>query len=97
MHRRCTRILSVREDSRVVSTASKAFLGQGRCGQSLDLLRKNGDFATLWRLSPDGEELDGGGAHVRECKIEKHYLEVDIKPCILRVNHINFLCHCQGR
>ncbi|CAA6664278.1 unnamed protein product [Spirodela intermedia] len=21
--------------------------------------RKNGDFAALWRLSPDGEELDG--------------------------------------
>ncbi|CAA7388861.1 unnamed protein product [Spirodela intermedia] len=28
--------------------------------------RKNGDFAALRRLSPDGEELDGGGAHVRE-------------------------------
>ncbi|CAA6674579.1 unnamed protein product [Spirodela intermedia] len=135
--------------------------------------RKNGDFATLWRLSPDGEELDGGGAHVRElhpqvcvarggssshlvrsqevatlqeeecktkwkikneveksliwkkkereqwadnrnlksasliwivplypftlnpfcctrCKIEKHYLEVDIKPCILRVVSLIF-------
>ncbi|CAA7411123.1 unnamed protein product [Spirodela intermedia] len=25
--------------------------------------RKNSDFAALWRLSPDGEELDGGGAH----------------------------------
>ncbi|CAA6674608.1 unnamed protein product [Spirodela intermedia] len=24
--------------------------------------RKNGDFAALRRLSPDGEELDGGGA-----------------------------------
>ncbi|CAA7393271.1 unnamed protein product [Spirodela intermedia] len=24
--------------------------------------RKNDDFAALWRLSPDGEELDGGGA-----------------------------------
>ncbi|CAA7411067.1 unnamed protein product [Spirodela intermedia] len=28
--------------------------------------RKNGDFAALRRLSPDGEELDGGGACVRE-------------------------------
>ncbi|CAA6672943.1 unnamed protein product [Spirodela intermedia] len=28
--------------------------------------RKNGNFAALRRLSPDGEELDGGGAHVRE-------------------------------
>ncbi|CAB1184485.1 unnamed protein product [Spirodela intermedia] len=28
--------------------------------------RKNGDFAALRRLSPDGEELDGGGARVRE-------------------------------
>ncbi|CAA7393088.1 unnamed protein product [Spirodela intermedia] len=28
--------------------------------------RKNGDFVALWRLSPDGEELDGGGAHVRD-------------------------------
>ncbi|CAA7401819.1 unnamed protein product [Spirodela intermedia] len=26
--------------------------------------RKNGDFAALWRLSPDGEELDRGGARV---------------------------------
>ncbi|CAA7405817.1 unnamed protein product [Spirodela intermedia] len=26
--------------------------------------RKNGDFAALRRLSPDGEELDGGGARV---------------------------------
>ncbi|CAA6673159.1 unnamed protein product [Spirodela intermedia] len=25
---------------------------------------KNGDFAALWRLSPDGEELDGGGRQV---------------------------------
>ncbi|CAA6674271.1 unnamed protein product [Spirodela intermedia] len=25
---------------------------------------KNGDFAALRRLSPDREELDGGGAHV---------------------------------
>ncbi|CAA6660751.1 unnamed protein product [Spirodela intermedia] len=24
------------------------------------------DFAALRRLSPDGEELDGGGAHVRD-------------------------------
>ncbi|CAA7407821.1 unnamed protein product [Spirodela intermedia] len=24
--------------------------------------QKNGDFAALRRLSPDGEELDGGGA-----------------------------------
>ncbi|CAA7409593.1 unnamed protein product [Spirodela intermedia] len=28
--------------------------------------RKNGDFAALRRLSPDGEELDGGGARVRD-------------------------------
>ncbi|CAA6657110.1 unnamed protein product [Spirodela intermedia] len=28
--------------------------------------RKNNDFAALRRLSPDGVELDGGGAHVRE-------------------------------
>ncbi|CAB1184609.1 unnamed protein product [Spirodela intermedia] len=28
--------------------------------------QKNGDFAALRRLSPDGEELDGGGARVRE-------------------------------
>ncbi|CAA7406979.1 unnamed protein product [Spirodela intermedia] len=28
--------------------------------------RKNDDFAVLWRLSPDGEELDGGEAHVRD-------------------------------
>ncbi|CAA6672278.1 unnamed protein product [Spirodela intermedia] len=90
MRRRCTGILSVREDRRAVSTASKALLGQRRHGQSLDLLRKNGDFAALRRLSPDREELDGGGAHVRECKIEKCYSEVDIKPCILRV-HINYL------
>ncbi|CAA6674140.1 unnamed protein product [Spirodela intermedia] len=27
--------------------------------------RKNSDFATLRRLSPDGEELDGGEARVR--------------------------------
>ncbi|CAA6675503.1 unnamed protein product [Spirodela intermedia] len=26
---------------------------------------KNGDFVALRRLSPDGEELDGGGARVR--------------------------------
>ncbi|CAA6670737.1 unnamed protein product [Spirodela intermedia] len=25
--------------------------------------RKNDDFAALWRLSPDGKELDGGGVH----------------------------------
>ncbi|CAA7393101.1 unnamed protein product [Spirodela intermedia] len=25
--------------------------------------QKNGDFAALWRLSPDEEGLDGGGAH----------------------------------
>ncbi|CAA6654328.1 unnamed protein product [Spirodela intermedia] len=28
--------------------------------------RKNGDFAALRRLSPDGEELNGGGACVRD-------------------------------
>ncbi|CAA6674642.1 unnamed protein product [Spirodela intermedia] len=27
---------------------------------------KNDDFAALRRLSPDGEELDGGGARVRD-------------------------------
>ncbi|CAA6674573.1 unnamed protein product [Spirodela intermedia] len=27
--------------------------------------KKNGDFAALWRLSLDEEELDGGGARVR--------------------------------
>ncbi|CAA7407831.1 unnamed protein product [Spirodela intermedia] len=27
--------------------------------------RKNGDFAALRRLSPDGEELDGGGARMK--------------------------------
>ncbi|CAA6662453.1 unnamed protein product [Spirodela intermedia] len=27
---------------------------------------KTTDFAALRRLSPDGEELDGGGAHVRD-------------------------------
>ncbi|CAA7405268.1 unnamed protein product [Spirodela intermedia] len=30
---------------------------------------KNGNFAALWWLSPDGEELDGGGAHVRDLPI----------------------------
>ncbi|CAA7405558.1 unnamed protein product [Spirodela intermedia] len=38
MCRRCTRILSIREDRCVASTASKALLGQRRRGQSLDLL-----------------------------------------------------------
>ncbi|CAA7388784.1 unnamed protein product [Spirodela intermedia] len=33
--------------------------------------QKNGDFAALWRLSPDGDELDGGGARVRESFILK--------------------------
>ncbi|CAA7394590.1 unnamed protein product [Spirodela intermedia] len=28
--------------------------------------RKNSDFAALRRLPPDGEELDGGGAHVKD-------------------------------
>ncbi|CAA6659617.1 unnamed protein product [Spirodela intermedia] len=28
--------------------------------------RKNGDFVALRQLSLDGEELDGGGARVRE-------------------------------
>ncbi|CAA7389307.1 unnamed protein product [Spirodela intermedia] len=28
--------------------------------------QKNDDFAALRRLSPDREELDGGGARVRE-------------------------------
>ncbi|CAA6665155.1 unnamed protein product [Spirodela intermedia] len=28
--------------------------------------RKDGDFAALRRLSSDGEELDGGGVHVRD-------------------------------
>ncbi|CAA7392250.1 unnamed protein product [Spirodela intermedia] len=28
--------------------------------------RKNGDFAALRRLSPNEEELDGGGACVRD-------------------------------
>ncbi|CAA7392254.1 unnamed protein product [Spirodela intermedia] len=28
--------------------------------------QKNGDFVTLRRLSPDREELNGGGAHVRD-------------------------------
>ncbi|CAA7392270.1 unnamed protein product [Spirodela intermedia] len=31
--------------------------------------QKNGDFAALRRLSPDGEELDGGGARVRDLPI----------------------------
>ncbi|CAA7397724.1 unnamed protein product [Spirodela intermedia] len=33
--------------------------------------RKNDDFAALWRLSLDEEELDGGRAHVRESFILK--------------------------
>ncbi|CAA6657143.1 unnamed protein product [Spirodela intermedia] len=33
---------------------------------SSTLLGENDDFAALRRLSPDGEELDGGGARVRE-------------------------------
>ncbi|CAA6672279.1 unnamed protein product [Spirodela intermedia] len=32
---------------------------------------KNSDFTALWRLSPDGDELDGGGARVRESFIFK--------------------------
>ncbi|CAA7394225.1 unnamed protein product [Spirodela intermedia] len=32
--------------------------------------RKNNYFAALWRLSPNGEELDGGGAHVRELHLQ---------------------------
>ncbi|CAA6668676.1 unnamed protein product [Spirodela intermedia] len=47
MRRRCTGILSVREDRRAVSTASKALLGQRRCGGSSNRLR---------RLSPSGAE-----------------------------------------
>ncbi|CAA7395950.1 unnamed protein product [Spirodela intermedia] len=43
MHRRCTRILSIWEDHHVVSMASKALLGQRRCGH-------------LRRLSPDRVE-----------------------------------------
>ncbi|CAA7402653.1 unnamed protein product [Spirodela intermedia] len=35
--------------------------------------RKNDDFAALRRLSLDREELDGGGAHVRDLPI---YLEM---------------------
>ncbi|CAA6674198.1 unnamed protein product [Spirodela intermedia] len=65
-------ILSIREDSCVVSTASKALLGQGRCGQSLDLLvnrlrqlspdrAEKRRLCGSRRLSPDGEELDGVG------------------------------------
>ncbi|CAA7407051.1 unnamed protein product [Spirodela intermedia] len=33
--------------------------------------RKNSDFAALRQLSPNGEELDGGGARVRESFILK--------------------------
>ncbi|CAA6674036.1 unnamed protein product [Spirodela intermedia] len=61
MRWRCTGILSVWEDRRVVSTASKALLGQRRRGQSLDLLSKfrdqwNGSSSRLWRLSPGRAE-----------------------------------------
>ncbi|CAA7394583.1 unnamed protein product [Spirodela intermedia] len=49
MRRRCIGILSIREDRRVVSMASKALLGQGRCGRQLisliSKLRKE-----IWRL-----------------------------------------------
>ncbi|CAA7405562.1 unnamed protein product [Spirodela intermedia] len=44
MRRRCTGILSVREDRRAVSTASKALLGQRRCGRLA-----TGDVEGEWR------------------------------------------------
>ncbi|CAA7395555.1 unnamed protein product [Spirodela intermedia] len=33
MRQRCTRILSVQKNRRAMSMASKALVGQGRCGQ----------------------------------------------------------------
>ncbi|CAA7394455.1 unnamed protein product [Spirodela intermedia] len=36
--------------------------------------RKNGDFAALRRLSPDGEELDGGGAHMEVGRVSRSFI-----------------------
>ncbi|CAA7400834.1 unnamed protein product [Spirodela intermedia] len=35
--------------------------------------RKNGDSTALWRLSPDGEELDGGGAREVATRLSTDY------------------------
>ncbi|CAA7404003.1 unnamed protein product [Spirodela intermedia] len=52
MRRRCTGILSVREDRRAVSMALKALLGQRRCGLptlslSKESLRGRGYWTTI--------------------------------------------------
>ncbi|CAA7400835.1 unnamed protein product [Spirodela intermedia] len=44
--------------------------------------RKNGNFVALRQLSPDGEELDGGGARVRKSFILKSPQQEEALHCI---------------
>ncbi|CAA7401848.1 unnamed protein product [Spirodela intermedia] len=55
MHQRCTRILSVRENSHAVSTASKALLRQRRCG--VHGLEGSPWTKTTWAISRSSREV----------------------------------------
>ncbi|CAA6675751.1 unnamed protein product [Spirodela intermedia] len=52
MRQRCTGILSIWKDHHAMSMASKALLGQGRCGQSLDLLANNESLSPTCTTTP---------------------------------------------
>ncbi|CAA6674052.1 unnamed protein product [Spirodela intermedia] len=62
--------------------------------------QKNSDFAALWRLSPDREELDGGGRMLgsfmfRSTQQEEALHRICVLSCKI-ISFLEFIVSCKG-